>query len=317
MPVSDRELRAGIEGMLGRPVARLSGRRACPYRSSYPIEELTVQLDGGRPQRVLLKELSFAALSPEAAAAKPGFLLDGAREIEAYDRLLGGPVLDAPACYAAASEPGTARAWILLEAVDGDPLWQIGAMEAWEAAARWLASLHGCIPAGRGQRLLGYDAKFFRAWIQRALEFTQSEALERIATSYERVVSRLAGWPVSFVHGEFYPSNVMVEHHGGRFRIRPVDWEMAGVGPGLLDLAALSAGAWSADSRERLARAYFEVAPRELRGSSWSDFLDALDHCRLHLAVQWLGWAPDWSPPADHANDWLAEAVEMAERLRL
>jgi hypothetical protein len=38
---------------------------------------------------------------------------------------------------------------------------------------------------------------------------------------------------------------------------------------------------------------------------------------RLHLAVQWLGWSPDWTPPAEHAHDWYAEAVATAETLAL
>ena len=30
---------------------------------------------------------------------------------------------------------------------------------------------------------------------------------------------------------------------------------------------------------------------------------------RLHLAVQWLGWSRDWTPPREHATDWLGESV--------
>jgi hypothetical protein len=42
-----------------------------------------------------------------------------------------------------------------------------------------------------------------------------------------------------------------------------------------------------------------------------------LDVCRLHLAVQWLGWSPGWAPPMAHAHDWLADARELGERLDL
>jgi len=38
-----------------------------------------------------------------------------------------------------------------------------------------------------------------------------------------------------------------------------------------------------------------------------------LNCCRLFLAVQWLGWADKWVPPSEHAHDWLAEALELAE----
>jgi hypothetical protein len=33
--------------------------------------------------------------------------------------------------------------------------------------------------------------------------------------------------------------------------------------------------------------------------------------------VQWLGWSPDWSPPAEHAHDWLGEALHLADKLGL
>ena len=55
------------------------------------------------------------------------------------------------------------------------------------------------------------------------------------------------------------PDILIVPEDNG-LRICPVDWELAARGPGLLDLAALSAGRWSDDERDRLARAYFEAA---------------------------------------------------------
>jgi hypothetical protein len=52
----------------------------------------------------------------------------------------------------------------------------------------------------------------------------------------------------------------------------------------------------------------------------WSgpeDFLVALDLCHLHLAVQWLGWSPRWTPPPEHTHNWLDEALRLAEKLGL
>ena len=50
---------------------------------------------------------------------------------------------------------------------------------------------------------------------------------------------------------------------------------------------------------------------------SQGEFLRLLDCCRLHLAVQYVGWATTWSPPADQRQDWLAEAVSLARKLGL
>jgi hypothetical protein len=301
MSVTDERLAEAVQGVLDTPVRALR-RRPSPYRSSFPIEELVAVVDGGGSRRMLFKDLS-------GIRSKPGFMGDPAREIAAYLEVLGPGAVDAPECYGAVHDP----AWLFLELVDGDLLWQVGDMRTWEAAARWLADLHGRGLEKRSVRLLRYNDAYFRSWLPRARQLAPPGSLDRLAASYERVVARLSGWPASFVHGEFYPSNVLVEGA----RIRPVDWEMAGIGPGLLDIAALSSGGWDGESRERLARAYFEASSPTLRGSGWDDFLDALEHCRLHLALQWLGWSRDWSPPAEHAHDWLADALRSAERIGL
>jgi hypothetical protein len=43
--------------------------------------------------------------------------------------------------------------------------------------------------------------------------------------------------------------------------------------------------------------------------------IESLDVCRLHLAIQWLGWSTDWTPPKEHAHDWLGEAIALARKL--
>lgn len=98
---------------------------------------------------------------------------------------------------------------------------------------------------------------------------------------------------------------------GEGVRVAPVDWELAAAGPGLTDLAALVSG-WPAADREALAAAYAAESgvppftPRDL------------GFARLQVAIQWLGWAPsEWEPPEGQRHDWLTEALELAEELRL
>jgi len=91
---------------------------------------------------------------------------------------------------------------------------------------------------------------------------------------------------------------------------------MAAVGPGLVDLAALTAGRWSDQERVAMAEAYLEGLEAGGGGpAGLQELLAALDDCRLHLAVQWLGWSPDWKPPPEHTQDWFAEALQLAGRL--
>jgi len=124
----------------------------------------------------------------------------------------------------------------------------------------------------------------------------------------------LAALPATLLHGEFYPSNIMVREAGGRSLICPLDWELAALGPGLVDLAALTAGAWTEAQREQLALCYHEALPRSQRPLP-RELLVSLDYCRLHLAVQWLGWAVSWSPPREHRHDWGLEVAALTEKL--
>jgi aminoglycoside/choline kinase family phosphotransferase len=137
-----------------------------------------------------------------------------------------------------------------------------------------------------------------------------------LGARYDRVIERLVALPSTFIHGEFYASNVLVRETALGLSVRPVDWEMAAQGPGLMDVAALAAGAWTEEEKSALALTY----RTELRSdrdwpSAVDEFLTAFHCCRLHLAIQWLGWSPEWSPPFDNAQDWLSEALRLAEEL--
>ena len=315
MPVADRELRSALGDALGRPVSAIA-RRPNDYCSSFAIEDLEVTLDGGEALRLVFKDTSASSFAREADAAKPAELRDPAREIEAYLRVLGPAGVEVAACYGALADPEGGRHWLFLEAVDGFPLWQTDDPVTWDSAARWLARLHGLSAPTGHRHLLRYDAGYLRRWIHRAVDFAPAGSLDAVAAGWERVIARLAAWPLTLIHGEFYPSNVLVRRGGAGTSIVPVDWEMAGVGPGLLDLAALTSGGWSEEERERLALAYRDALPSLMRPPA-HELLDALDHFRLYVAVQWLGWSRAWSPPVEHAHDWLADARLLGERLGL
>ena len=330
------ELRGALEEALREhegahvTVAALE-RRPCEYRTSFALEMLDVTLSDGRVLHAMFKDLSRACLSEGAQRAKPEFLHDPLREIEVYRDLLDGAGLGTPEYFGSSVDPGRDRYWLFIENVAGPVLWQVGEFEVYEETARRLAGMHATLAAAAPappRSLLRYDADLYRTWIRRAREFAERAATPwddatraaviDLAGRYEPVIAQLASLPVTVVHGEFYPSNVIVGQRAGGVRIAPIDWEIAAVGPGLLDLAALTIGKWTPAQREALARAYREGAEAGPGGDALPrDFDAALDFCRLHLAVQWLGWDPDWEPPADHRHDWLAEALGSARRLGL
>jgi Phosphotransferase enzyme family len=324
------EVREALESLLSdyygapRGIAQFR-QRPSEYQSSFALEELELVLEDGTPLQLMLKNLG--ELLEPARCAKPEFLINPLREIEAYRRILSPDPLGTAECYGSVVDPAFGVCWLFLEKVRGVELYQVGDLSVWEQAARWLAKLHvakawtvnGYSPA---LPLLRYDADFYRLWLERASRSPASaksgHLLERLAERYDRVIKRLCELPVTFIHGEFYPSNVLIQQTGPVPRVCPIDWEMAAAGPGLVDLAALTSGNWCEEEKHRLALSYY--AGLEEGGVTklpLDEFLNALDYCRLQLAIQWLGWSGEWTPPPDHVHDWLSEARLMAERLGL
>jgi thiamine kinase-like enzyme len=336
---SDSELRAALERALADVGLELSGpveRRPSPYRTSFPIEELRVELAGRGPARLGFKRLDWEELDSAAQLAKPRFLYDPEREPAVYRTLLPQALPGPPEFFGAMLDRD--RHWLFFEWVEGRELFQVGERELWEEAARWLARFHVAMAPELDRhreegQLIDHDAAFYRGWVERAKRFTEERAdgsfatVTRLVQSHEQVVEALLALPRTVLHGEFYASNVLVAtpnciklstyqrenlmQFAERARVAPVDWELAAAGPGLTDLAALVSG-WPAADREAIAAAY--AAEPGVPGFAPRD----LDFARLQVAIQWLGWAPSqWQPPPEQRHDWLTEATELAEELGL
>jgi hypothetical protein len=334
-PASVDELGAALGSVLGGHfggrcrVAQVTCRRS-DYSSSFPLEELDVRLEDGTVLELMLKDVGWQALLEEARRAKPPFLYDPLREIETYRTVLAPDRLGTAVCYGAVVDEDRGRYWLFLERVPGLRLAHVGEFVTWMQVAQYLAVMHNSFArkAGGAGRWLDYDRDYYWQWMRRAQAFVSGNeslrgdegagAIERVARRYEQVIERLLALPKTLIHGEFYAANVLISETGGRLRICPVDWEMTAAGPGLMDLAALTCGTWSDDQKRALALAY---RGRLEPGAGWppepEPFLAALDLCRLHLAVQWLGWSLEWSAPPQQAWNWLAEAVRAAEKLGL
>ena len=324
------DLRVELEQLLGeyyhapQHISRLE-RRPFACRTSFALEELEMDLEDGRHLQMLCKSLARRSLDPGARRAKPRWLHNAMREIETYRRILMPHGLTTCTCYGASIQPRRGRYLLFIERVNACELFQMGDFDIWEQVARWLAGMHTQF-AGQGKALerlaplIVYDRAFYHRWITRARAFsagTETAAwIEMLAQRYDQVVDRMLTLGETLLHGEFYASNILVLPRENGLRVCPVDWEMAAIGPGLIDLGALIAGNWSEEQKRQLARAYYLALPTP-REWDWEVFLEALDYCRLHLAVQWLGWSAHWSPPPEHAQNWLREAISLAERLEL
>lgn len=282
-----------------------------PYATSHSLTSLVVARSDGSEERLLHKRLDASGVLPAAVGKRPEDVVEARREIDAYREVLprlSGP----PACLAGNLE----ELWLLLEHVDGPVLWQIGELGPWLDAARWLATAHRTLAAGTctaPASFVRYDAAYYERWSDRALAFERDGERRRrllvLAGSYRRAVHDLLDLPPTVIHGECYPSNIVVASAAGGARVCLLDWEMAGIGPGSVDLAALLTG-WPHDQRQALVSAYAAVAGRDAAGVTAE-----VDRAELHLCMRWLGWAARWRPPAEHAHDWLARGLELAEEL--
>lgn len=316
MAVGDSILRRALARTTGRahgPIVALR-RRPYAYRTSFPLEQLDVRFADGDRCSLVLKDLDRNALDESAREAKPEFLHDPLREIVVYRDVLASMSVGTAKYYGSLVDGPRRRYLVFIEKVAGLELWQIGELETWEDVARWLAAFHDQAPAIASPHLLSYDSAFFTGWVDRALAFVGSDLLARVATKYDDVVATLLALPQRLLHGEFHASNILVAQDGDAPRVCPIDWEMAGVGPALIDLAALTSGRWSEADRRRLEVAYATACSHPLPED---ELAVGLACCRLHLALQWLGWSPTWTPPEEHRHDWLHEARDAAERLGL
>lgn len=331
------ELRAALDQLLtggARPRRIIDlETRPLPYASSFAIEELDVRFDDGSGVDLVCKDTSQGSMLPEARRIKPGFLYDPVREIATYESILAPLGISAPQFYGSVIDRGRGRYWLFLERVNGSPLTEIGDFEVWRQVSGWLARMHCRVAreslarAAAAVPLVRYDRAHCRLWIDRARAHLVHDTLDDrsrrirfawLASRYEAVVEEIAALPTGFVHGEFFASNVLVETAGGNLRVRPLDWERAGIGPALLDLAALTAGTWTDDERTELAvRYHAELDPASERWLPRDVFTRGLDCCRMGIAMQHIGWAKRWTPPATHAQDWFGEALHAAERIGL
>jgi len=308
--LSSDELAAELAPILGAD-ARIVRRRPFAYSTSFAIEELGVVLVDGRRLDLLLKDLGSP--SDLARVVKPSFLYEPLREIDVYTGVLDGRGLGTAECYGTLVDQEAGRYWLLLEHVAGVPLRQT-TFATWHEVAGWLASMHASCQGLARPSLIQYDDGFYETWLQRALQWSADRRLHGLARSYEAVVERLVRLPRTLVHGELYPANVLVDRRGDGTRVCVVDWETAAIGPGLVDLAAFTSGTWPEEVRGRAVAAYYYALPSP---PPEAEFLHALECCRLHVALQWLGWATDWTPPRRHRTDWTAAALRAAANLGL
>ncbi len=257
-----------------------------------------IELAGDPPQRVLFKDFTATDGLP-----RPSFLTDPLREIAVYRDVLGAAMPDAPAHVASVADPS--RAWLFVELLEGTPLWQAGDLEAWRAAARWLAAMHALEPP-RAPRLLRYDADHLR---QRVVAGALASA--------GRGRGRGGRCTACVTAGTAHPRRVHSSQRARAAQLRPDPDPAARLGAGWdrpwgAGRGRAHRGQLERARPRRIENAYRDACPTHLRPTAHD-----LDLARLLLAAQWSGWCDGWEPPAEQRQDWRGEAEYLLERLGL
>ena len=209
-----------------------------------------------------------------------------------------------------------------------------------EAATRLVAQLH---IAFAGHSLLpewidefgGLDERFYADWVRRAaraLEVIETSSLspdrralrDRLSRRVDALLAeepgrtrrlREAGWPVTLLHGDLWPQNVLLSPRGDGGRARLIDWDQARVGPVVYDLSTF-VSRFSPHTRIPVLRLY----GRAVRTAGWrlpgpadlNDAFETAEYARLASCLispaEAAGEGADWAFEDLGAVDrWFAE----------
>jgi aminoglycoside phosphotransferase (APT) family kinase protein len=316
-------LRLVLERLLtdarGHPVRITSvTREPSPFATLFPAEVLSMVLQDGEHLSLFVKHLGCEqAEHPEKQRRD--------REVRVYEELLGAPGLPVVRYFGSRRNGTSGRRELFLEHVDDWSL-EYHELRHWFNAARRLGELHAHF-AARVERLaacdflLRFDAAYFREWAARALTAVAGHSAElaarlrRVVDRYDPVTQALTRYPATLVHNDLAPKNVIAHRATDPSRICFVDWEMAGIGCGVLDLVDLKYGLDPVSDR-RMCEAYRDaVAGTGLLPSRPRDIEVLFAACELHKTVYRLAFWNVWRVPADRVARWVTDAEQLASRV--
>lgn len=229
---SDGDLETVLQEIIGPDLTLLS-RVSTDYMSSHPMEDVSIAV-GGESLDVVCK---YSAPGIDRVA---GHIRGVAYEAEIYRRAFPNPDLTTPVFYGTFSL-GDSVDCIVLEKVPGYRIHHSTFPRGLVDASADLGGFHS---HGIGSLPPAHNV-FNRSHFSRLM--SEMELLPgvsaRLTGMGSTVVDVLANAPRSLIHGELYPDNVLINEEGPVV----VDWESAGVGPGILDFATLTQGRWDPD----------------------------------------------------------------------
>jgi hypothetical protein len=343
-PFTTAELTAGLRRYFAQPGLHVGGLADQALVLPRLPGRAAKRVRGLRVEYIVGSDVSFVdcVVKELAGAVRPGLAHPGVREAGLYRDLSGQLPVPTPALIAA--DPG--GSWLVLEAVEADETRGAWDAEAFYQAVGLLARLH--------ERFwgLGDDLAVF-PWLARPLtldfeihvygaaqalgQLVRDEwppliahspqilgTLGQIISQAENVVAPLRALPFTLLHGEFWAGNIVRDEDGDMIVL---DWQLAGLGPGVLDLVVMiTTSQWSGGelplAPDRLVARYRSDVAR-LLGVRWSDaeWAQLWDHALLWRFMQemltWLASVPreEFAARTQQFEDvWLWPALDAAGR---
>jgi hypothetical protein len=145
---------------------------------------------------------------------------------------------------------------LVLEYVDGARSLRGCGFDDYLRAMRWLGRFHQRHENLSSNGLTVYGRDTFAGWIDGLIAHRDARELPWVQDAARRLtglLTPLLDAPLTLLHGEYFPGNILLVGDN----VYPVDWETAGIGPGELDLAAVTWG-WDPASCRVLVMAYDE-----------------------------------------------------------
>jgi thiamine kinase-like enzyme len=289
------------------------------HTTFYGVQIVKVTLSTGEELKLFLKDFG--------AYTKAKDQMESRRECElrVYRDLLDGSHLGTPRYYGCEWDPAAGRYWLLIELVKGTHLRHCH-FEHWVRSAAWIARLQGYF-ARNPERfrdcnfLLRHDADYFLSRVKPALKAVSrfsadlAARLEGIAADYDRVVEVMANQPVTFVHGCYTPTQILLDQEGDPSRICPIDWERSALGSPLYDLASLTDG-FKPPKLDQLWDAYREEAAEQgLQVPEREEMTRTVNCFRLHRIMTWLSKSVRKGYGAEGVEDLIARGERLIAKL--
>jgi aminoglycoside phosphotransferase (APT) family kinase protein len=300
-------------------IARLD-RKRLDSSTSYETSALTLHLNDGRQLRVFLKDFGHSVRPKDDPQMRRE------REMRFYRDLAPQGELGTPRYFGSVWEPAAGRQWLLIEFVQGTPV-RYCEFEHWPLATAMLGKMHGHFSRDLKRLeacefLARHDSEFFMSKARRSLDAVRRTAPaegERLADAlrdYERVVETMLNQPRTLLHGGYRPINVLIKIDGDPQRTCVIDWEEAGLGAPLSDLAYFVDG-FKDERLELLLNEYRGGAePYDLPLPKHDEMIHVINCFRLHKLVHSLQKYVQWNVPAETVVRLVNEVTEYAAAAR-